>query len=319
MWPHEKNYRLASDYYGKGNLIKSLLPSFYKTKPSPPQLGESSQPGPISNNPLKSSPIRNDPIASSTLAIQQRGHLSSRSTTMSFLEKLAMQSPSDSVASVCIQPSRVEKSLLRSSRPSLCRRHLGQSNTDPLYEVDPELELTLRRLRKARKIVVNNSSSSDSIINFNQLSINISASSSNILVEPGQIKNDDRTLKELATPDVLELAQTYELKYGLIHLLPKFHGLAREDPYKHLKEFHVVYSTMRPQGILEHYIKMKAFPFSLDRAAKDWLYLQPALINTWGDMKRTFLEKFFPASRTASIWKEICGIRQHIGQTLHEY
>ncbi|RDY07588.1 hypothetical protein CR513_08275, partial [Mucuna pruriens] len=38
-----------------------------------------------------------------------------------------------------------------------------------------------------------------------------------------------------------------------------------------------------------------------------------------GDMKRTFMEKFFLASRTASIRKEICGIRQHTGKTLHEY
>ncbi|RDX90737.1 hypothetical protein CR513_27371, partial [Mucuna pruriens] len=68
---------------------------------------------------------------------------------------------------------------------------------------------------------------------------------------PGtQMENNDRTLKELAAPDVvyqpwciqypqLEPAQTYELKSGLIHLLPKFHGLAGEDPHKHLKEFHV--------------------------------------------------------------------------------
>ncbi|RDX80658.1 hypothetical protein CR513_38776, partial [Mucuna pruriens] len=144
------------------------------------------------------------------------------------------------------------------------------------------------------------------------------------------MENNDRTLKELATLDVvyqpwciqyphLEPAQTYELKSGLIHLLPKFHGLAGENPHKHLKEFHVVCSTMRSQGILEDYIKMKAFPFSLDGATKDWLYLQPTLFNTWGDMKCTFLEKFFPASRTAFIRKEICGIRQHIGETLHEY
>ncbi|RDY00607.1 hypothetical protein CR513_16194, partial [Mucuna pruriens] len=64
---------------------------------------------------------------------------------------------------------------------------------------------------------------------------------------------------------------------------------------------------------------MKAFPFSLDGVAKDWLYLQLVLFKTWGDMKHTFLEKFFPASRTASIRKEICGIRQHTGETLHEY
>ncbi|RDX76435.1 hypothetical protein CR513_43577, partial [Mucuna pruriens] len=107
--------------------------------------------------------------------------------------------------------------------------------------------------------------------------------------------------------------KTYELKFGLIHLLPKFHGLASKDPHKHLKEFHVVCSTMRPQGIPKDYIKMKAFSFSLDGAAKDWLYLQS------GDMKRMFLEKFFPTSRTVTIQKEICGIRQHSEETLHKY
>ncbi|RDY01864.1 hypothetical protein CR513_14755, partial [Mucuna pruriens] len=36
-------------------------------------------------------------------------------------------------------------------------------------------------------------------------------------------------------------------------------------------------------------------------------------------MKRMFLEKFFPASRTTTIRKEICGIRQHSSETLHKY
>ncbi|RDX86435.1 hypothetical protein CR513_32233, partial [Mucuna pruriens] len=119
-----------------------------------------------------------------------------------------------------------------------------------------------------------------------------------------RMENNDRILKELAIPDVvyqpwciqysqLEPTQTYELKSGLIDLLPKFHGLAGEDPHKHLKEFHVVCSTIRPQGIPKDYIKMKAFPFSLDGAVKDWLYLQPALFNTWGDMKCIFLESSF--------------------------
>ncbi|RDY07760.1 hypothetical protein CR513_08081, partial [Mucuna pruriens] len=36
-------------------------------------------------------------------------------------------------------------------------------------------------------------------------------------------------------------------------------------------------------------------------------------------MKHMFMEKFFLASRTATIRKEICGIRQHFGETLHEY
>ncbi|RDX83944.1 hypothetical protein CR513_35083, partial [Mucuna pruriens] len=140
--------------------------------------------------------------------------------------------------------------------------------------------------------------------------------------EVEQMENNDQTLKELATPDVypqLEPPQSYKLKSNLMHLLLKFHGLAGEDPHKHLKEFHMVCSIMRPQGILEDYIKMKGFPFSRDGATKDWLYLQLVFFNTWGDMKCMFLEKFFPVSRTATIRKEICGIRKHSRETLHEY
>ncbi|RDX87929.1 hypothetical protein CR513_30542, partial [Mucuna pruriens] len=38
-----------------------------------------------------------------------------------------------------------------------------ESSIDPLYDLDPEIELTLRRLRKARNIVVSNSSNSNSV------------------------------------------------------------------------------------------------------------------------------------------------------------
>ncbi|RDY01347.1 hypothetical protein CR513_15345, partial [Mucuna pruriens] len=91
------------------------------------------------------------------------------------------------------------------------------------------------------------------------------------------MENNDRTLKKLATPASC-------INHGAFNAHHwsqlKFHGLAGEDPHKHLKEFHVVCSTMRPQGIPEDHVKMKAFPFSLDGAAKDWLYLQPVLFNT---------------------------------------
>ncbi|RDY02898.1 hypothetical protein CR513_13590, partial [Mucuna pruriens] len=164
---------------------------------------------------------------------------------------------------------------------------MTRSSSDPLYDLDPEIEITLRRLRKARNIVVSNSSnsisSSDSSIPITNTSNSVEYSSTNNFAEPEQKKNNDRTLKELATPNVypqLEPTEPYKLKYGIIHLLPKFFGLGGEDPHKHLKEFHVVCSKMRPQGIPKDYIKMKAFPFSLDGAAKDWLYPQLVLFNT---------------------------------------
>ncbi|KAL0408089.1 UNVERIFIED_CONTAM: hypothetical protein Sradi_1743300 [Sesamum radiatum] len=100
----------------------------------------------------------------------------------------------------------------------------------------------------------------------------------------------------------------FELKTGLIRLLPTFRGLAGEDPHKHLKEFHVVCSGMRPQGVTEEQVKLRAFPFSLGEKAKDWLYSLPSgSIVSWNELKKQFLENYFPASRTITIRKEISG------------
>ncbi|RDX90771.1 hypothetical protein CR513_27334, partial [Mucuna pruriens] len=97
-----------------------------------------------------------------------------------------------------------------------------------------------------------------------------------------QMENQDRILKELAKSDMVYKPSC--IQYPLIHLLPKFHNVADEDPHKHMKEFHVL-----------------------------------VLFRTWGDMKHMFLEKFFPMSKIVTIRKEICGIGQHSGETLHEY
>ncbi|KAJ8615520.1 hypothetical protein MRB53_034892 [Persea americana] len=140
--------------------------------------------------------------------------------------------------------------------------------------------------------------------------------------------NNNRTLKELTNPDLNqqplcieypELDAAFELKSGLIHLLPTFRGLTGKDPYKHLKEFYVVCSTMKPQGITEEQIKLRAFPFSLADLEKDWLYYLPSgSIQSWNEMKKLFLVKYFPASRAANIRKAICSIRQCNGESLYE-
>lgn len=61
----------------------------------------------------------------------------------------------------------------------------------------------------------------------------------------------------------------FKLKFGMIYLLPKFRGLESENPYKHLKEFHAVCSSIKPLGVYEEHIKLRAFPFSLYYAVKE--------------------------------------------------
>ncbi|KAL0310309.1 UNVERIFIED_CONTAM: hypothetical protein Scaly_2940600 [Sesamum calycinum] len=118
-------------------------------------------------------------------------------------------------------------------------------------------------------------------------------------IVPERTINDMTSLDLNQQPLCIEypdLEVNFELKSGLVHLLPTFHGLAGEDPHKHLKEFHVVCS------------------------AKDWLYFLPSgSIMTWNDLKKQFLKKYFPASRATIIRKEISGIRQFVGERLFEY
>ncbi|RDX98445.1 hypothetical protein CR513_18633, partial [Mucuna pruriens] len=131
-----------------------------------------------------------------------------------------------------------------------------------LHPFDLEIEKILNRIKKSKNMHVEHTNDSVSFIletdNF-EMKPNFS---DNPLYKPDPMEsNNNRTLKELS-------AQTYKLKFGLIHLLPKFHDLVGEDLYKHLKELQMVCSMMRPQGILKYYIKMKAFWFSLDGAMK---------------------------------------------------
>jgi hypothetical protein len=89
-----------------------------------------------------------------------------------------------------------------------------------------------------------------------------------------------QTLKELAAPNVenqplcinIDNNVNFELKSGFIHLLPTFNGLAGEDPHTHLKEFHMVCIGMKPNGVDEEQVKLKAFPF-FKRGSKDMAFL----------------------------------------------
>ena len=82
----------------------------------------------------------------------------------------------------------------------------------PRLDFDPEIERTLLTTRRSHKI-------------------------NKKITIPKQMANlHDKTFKELTTPNVAyqplcidypELNAPFELKYGLIHLLPTFHGFYR--------------------------------------------------------------------------------------------
>ncbi|XP_027166709.1 uncharacterized protein LOC113766752 [Coffea eugenioides] len=197
---------------------------------------------------------------------------------------------------------------------------------------DPEVEKTARRTRKETRQLREEHSSAASQRPEPEVDPTDSSSDTSSDSDPEEVTMANaRTLRELVAPDLnqqplcitfpsLNDNTPFELKSGLIHLLPSFHGLPGGEPYKHLQEFDVVCNSMTSPGITEEQIKMKAFPFSLKDLAKDWLYyLPPSSTTTWDQLKKKFLDKYFPASRVASLRKEICGIKQHPGESLYDY
>ncbi|CAN6723631.1 unnamed protein product [Malus baccata var. baccata] len=195
--------------------------------------------------------------------------------------------------------------------------HTRRSKSIDLVSYNPKLERTLRKLHRK--------------IKQKRASVSLPPSSPPHLSseeeeEPQEGMADNRTLRELATPntDQQPLCITYpyskggfKLKSGMIHYLPKFHGFSTEDANKHLMEFHVVCSRMRPANVDEEQVKLRAFLFTLEAKAKAWLYnLPPGSMNTWNQVKQAFLEQNFPATKAASVMmapKQVCGVRAMMG------
>ncbi|KAL5142189.1 hypothetical protein HKD37_09G025417 [Glycine soja] len=152
---------------------------------------------------------------------------------------------------------------------------MTRGNLGDLQPFDPEIDRTFHRL--VRHSVYPDHSvhfehcehlehSEYSIASDSEYS-NFEHSTTNFCTENmAQLPPRERALRMMAAPDFTyeslciqypDEGVPYVLKTGLIHLLPKFHGLAGEDPHKHLKEFHIVCSTMKPPDVQEDHIFMK--------------------------------------------------------------
>ena len=114
----------------------------------------------------------------------------------------------------------------------------------------------------------------------------------------------------MVLPEVAE-DEMVEIRRGVIQVLPHFSGELGEDPIKHLHGFHVVCSSMKPKGASEELFTMKAFPLTLKGKAKDWFFYQPAgSIRSWTDMKKAFLDKYYPEELSSRRKEEIRNVEQ---------
>ena len=105
--------------------------------------------------------------------------------------------------------------------------------------------------------------------------------------------NENRTMRDHIHPPrvsapscIVPHTEDVNVKPYLVPLLPTFHGMENENPYRHIRDFEEVYMTFKEGATDMEMLKLKAFPLTPKDKAKIWLNsLRSRTIRNWGDMQ----------------------------------
>jgi hypothetical protein len=116
-------------------------------------------------------------------------------------------------------------------------------------------------------------------------------------------------------------ANFYEIKPALLNFVMKeqFSGASSDDAAAHLNNFVELYEIQKYKDVDGNIIKLKLFPFSLRRRAKDWLLSLPRnSIDSWDKCKDAFIGKYYPPTKIIALRSDIIKFRQfdneHVAQ-----
>nr|GEU81550.1 reverse transcriptase domain-containing protein [Tanacetum cinerariifolium] len=117
-------------------------------------------------------------------------------------------------------------------------------------------------------------------------------------------------------------ATNFQLKNDMIQQVQnfcQFHGLPGDDANKHLDKFLHVTQSIKVNGVTDDALRLYLFPHSLTYHAIAWFDRLPRnSINTFEQMAKMFLEKYFPPSMVTKLRNEITNFRQRPDESLFE-
>nr|GEY76210.1 reverse transcriptase domain-containing protein [Tanacetum cinerariifolium] len=99
----------------------------------------------------------------------------------------------------------------------------------------------------------------------------------------------------------------------------QFHGLPGDDANKHLDKFLHVTQSIKVNGVTDDALRLYIFPHSLTHHDIAWFdRLSRNSNNTFEQMAKMFLEKYFPPSMVTKLRNEIINFRQRPDESLFE-
>nr|GEW93367.1 DNA-directed DNA polymerase [Tanacetum cinerariifolium] len=141
---------------------------------------------------------------------------------------------------------------------------------------------------------------------------------------------DLQTMEELCQPSlngrggliapIAIQATKFGLKNDMIQQVQNschFHGLPSDDANKHLDKLLYVTQSIKVNGVTDDALRLYLFPHSLTHHATAWFDRLPRnSINTFEQMAKMFLEKYFPPSMVTKLINEIINFRQRPDESL---
>ncbi|CAM8994228.1 unnamed protein product [Rhodiola kirilowii] len=116
-----------------------------------------------------------------------------------------------------------------------------------------------------------------------------------------------------------EDAFDFDVKSSLVHMVTHDQYQGVGNPSTHLANFQEYCRTYKPRNVPVEYVYLKLFPSSLYGDAKEWLQNQePGTFRTWDHLANSFLNKFFPPSRTKKFIDYILTFSQRDNELFHQ-
>ena len=103
-------------------------------------------------------------------------------------------------------------------------------------------------------------------------------------------------------------ANNFELKLALITMVQQhqFTGHPSEDPNEHMGRFMRMANIVKLNGVRPEVIKLQLFPYSLRNVAETWFDSLPVgSVNSWEELVKAYMSRFFPPTLTFEIRGEI--------------
>ncbi|GKG19791.1 hypothetical protein Tco_0376890 [Tanacetum coccineum] len=92
-----------------------------------------------------------------------------------------------------------------------------------------------------------------------------------------------------------------------------------DDAYEQVERILDIVSLFNIPRVTHDAVMLRVFPIILTGAAKRWVdRLSPRTIDSWDLLKKAFIQRYCPPSKTAKQLKEICNFKQEGDETLYQ-